>query len=131
MRQSRCTVGSALVGLALLCGAWTARADGLVLPESAVFTGNEIDIDQTGVPAARATAACLVLVNETTCPIEIWIDDELLCVCEPFLRYRVWSRRSGDVTLFGRSRCDTWGPVTKTLKSGNVTTWRLSESERR
>lgn len=142
MHQSRRIACLALFALTPVCGAWTGRSEAaargaslgadLYLVEAAVAAevGSDVERDCGDDRRGTQSRACLLIVNETSCPVEVWIDGELLYVCEPFMKYRVWSRRLGEVTLAGRSRCDTWGPVTRTLSAGRVSVWRISDLER-
>ncbi|MBK8266772.1 MAG: hypothetical protein IPK83_00040 [Planctomycetes bacterium] len=94
--------------------------------------------DSTGEPAtanenskASSTGnSRLVITNETNCPVQIFIDDEYIGICESFAIMSIRSERLGRVTLVGRSYCDTWGPVRRTLKAGETSTWKITERER-
>lgn len=94
--------------------------------------------DSSGEPASAnensksssTGSSRLVITNETNCPVQLFIDDEYIGVCESFATINIRSERLGRVTLVGRSYCDTWGPVRRTLRAGEISTWKITERER-
>lgn len=112
MNPSLLIRGTVLVILAAACVSWTSRAS-----------------DCTPREARRLAA--LVIVNHTSCPIEVFIDDRNVVRCEPLARQTIRTARCGEIRLSGRSRCDSWGPVTKRLAPGKTAVWRLGASNRK
>ncbi len=103
-----------IVGLMVLaapCAAWGARDPGCV-------------------PRGAYHRSTLVIVNYTSCPVDIFIDHRFLVRCEPLAKQTIRTDLSGEVHLSGRSRCDAWGPVKKRLAPGRTTVWRLGASNR-
>jgi len=82
-------------------------------------------------PSVGNASALIVVANRTIEPICVYVNGRFVCVCPPFGKQKIRSHVLGKVQMFGRMRCDTWGPETFTLAPGKTMTWRLGVSNRR
>ncbi|MFQ5430208.1 MAG: hypothetical protein ACE5E1_07855 [Phycisphaerae bacterium] len=81
-------------------------------------------------PGAQPRSALLIIENHTSCPVYLYVNGRFVARCEPCLKLKVYTTVYGDVSLVGRSLCDTWGPQNVRLAPGRTTTWRLGASNR-
>ncbi|MBX3396351.1 MAG: hypothetical protein KF841_13390 [Phycisphaerae bacterium] len=72
----------------------------------------------------------LSIINETNCPVHIYLDDDFVGTCESFGTLKIRVHRVGEVVLLARSLCDTWGPVVRTLNPDQAAVWRITERGR-
>ncbi|GEM_PF-2637372 len=91
----------------------------ILAPSTRAFAG-----DRDCTPDTRRRAR-LVIENHTPCPVAIYFDDRFMGDCESMMTLSLTTRRTGDILATARSRCDTWGPVTLTLRAGQTTRWSI------
>ncbi len=78
----------------------------------------------TGMVQPSAVAK-LVIQNATPCDIAVYINDGFAGICPAMTTLPLQTRKQGVVRLRARSRCDDWGPVTRSLTAGEVASWRV------
>ena len=81
-------------------------------------------------PAGEPKSCSLLVENNTECPVQVYMDDRYLGVCESFSSTTYHVKRTGRVEMTGKAMCDTWGPDSRKLASDKEATWRITDKGR-
>lgn len=114
----RCTVTTAFFMLPQVCAL-------------AVLADGPPNLGQIFSDPDENVVSTLAVVNETNCPVQIYLDDDFVGTCESFGTLKIRVHRVGTVLLWARSLCDTWGPVTRTLHPDRAAVWKITERGRK
>ena len=120
MAKSRVTLSAALT-IAL---GFSLAAFGATQPPNATCCAGE------DCPAGEPKSCALLVENRTECPVQVYMDDRYLGICESFSSTTYHVRKTGRVQMTGKAMCDTWGPDPRNLASDREATWRITDKGR-
>lgn len=108
----------------------TVASPSAALPSATPPASRLIAAPSVHCPGVDAKSSCLVVENDTECPVQVYLDDHSLGVCESFATTTYHVKKTGIVLMSGRAFCDSWGPDETTLSSDAEARWKITETGR-
>lgn len=68
----------------------------------------------------------LIIHNKTEFSVRVYINNEFVLDCDPFMKYIAKTTRQGNIWISGYLRCDMWGPDKITLQHNKIATWNIA-----